>query len=478
MKYSLWNFRDWLAGNGISLSYQISDNDAHIERVCLDRVPQEYSAVCASVTDGCMHSDCSGFRSCLSFRNNRILFPVASPERILNLSLNMMDYYNQIESALYEQLASGGNIQELLEAAATVTGFPLAYLQDAHLIRDQSSNWDLLHTDRLINELLRKFKNSQFDYPIYYMTDASSGTIAAKPLEHNGRYIGCVLLHDAGNRFRPGDVHVFSTVAEIIRTALALRSQSDRSKAGTHPLTDWYRKTLFEEKSPKPDQHLPDQLNWRLDDYYQIACLTVNRSEDAVISDLTQYISGNDYCYLLTPDGLSVLMHLGKTYPTTFSKAASRLEQFCFKNNMNIGYSLPFCSLTPIRDFYRQSVHALSLCKEKNRRSTKMSETLTEEILKKCRALPNMQIYVHPDIHLLAEIEAREKEPLLETLYTYLILGRSASRAAQVLYIHRNTLRTRLSKIQSYLSFSIENYSDTTHILISLMIIKISGQSG
>lgn len=477
MKYSLWVFRDWLERNGISLSYQITDNDACIEMIRLDNSPQGYSETCASIVDGGFLPDCSGFRCALCFKSSRILFPVASPKEILNLSLNMMDHYNQWEAALYEQLTDGGSITELLEEAATLIRYPLAFLRPSFTIDGHSSDWRLMLTDRLAEELRRQLKKPQFAFPIYYISDPSSfsGTIIAKPLESGKKNRGQILLYDADGSIRPGDIHLFSAVADLLREAV--RFQSDQTAPSSHPLEDWYYRTLFGEKVPELNLSQLELLNWDPDDYFQIACISGSRAKDPDSSSLNQALSGNDYCCLTTPDGWSVLIHLGKLYPRSFGKIPSFLDSYCRKNGLCVGYSLPFRSLTLIREYYQQAAHSLSLCSRSSGHSVQFADDLSDHILKECVSLSGTDTYLHPEIRLLSEVQEQENEPLLETFYTYLICGRSASHASQVLFIHRNTLRARLKRIQSFLSFPIDGFRNVEHILISLMITKIPGRS-
>lgn len=471
MKYSLWNFRDYLAENGISLSCIISDNEARIERVRLGDPSEAGSSSCALIVDAGRLPDCSGFRYALCFNNDRILFPVASAERILNLSMNMMEHYNMMENVLHEQLVSGSGMRELLDQAALMTGFPLAYMLNDRSIVSHSREWDLPITECVKKVITKQLTKNQFSFPFYYISEPSSftGTIVAKPLESGKKQSDHLLLYDPSGSLNPGDLHIFSAAADIIRNALMF--QSENSGEGSHPLTDWYRMSLFDDQPPAVSGSILDQLEWNENDYYRIACISCDTAGSMDHSNLSARLSGKDCCCLMTPDGLSVLIHLGSRYPNNPGRAVTMLDKLCRKYGLHAGYSLPFDSLSLIREFYHQSVYALSLSNSSGEQKVRPYESfIGPHILNKCRSLQGTQVYIHPDIRLLSEIDENEKEPLLETLYSYLVLGRSASHAAQVLFIHRNTLHARLKKIQQHLSFPIEEYGNIGHILISLMI--------
>lgn len=59
---------------------------------------------------------------------------------------------------------------------------------------------------------------------------------------------------------------------------------------------------------------------------------------------------------------------------------------------------------------------------------------------------------------------------LLETLAVYLATGRSVTESAERLFIHRNTLRYRLTQLEELLGVSFDSTEDTTDLWLSLKI--------
>ncbi len=60
-------------------------------------------------------------------------------------------------------------------------------------------------------------------------------------------------------------------------------------------------------------------------------------------------------------------------------------------------------------------------------------------------------------VESLADYDARHRTHLLSTLETYLDTGRNSQATAQQLYLHRNTLRQRLAKIESLGQFKLDD---------------------
>ena len=94
---------------------------------------------------------------------------------------------------------------------------------------------------------------------------------------------------------------------------------------------------------------------------------------------------------------------------------------------------------------------------------------LTDFIRDACSAIHDVRAYIHPDVSTLAQLDTADGEDLVHTLYTYLFLGKSCVRTAEELRIHRNTLRTRLARINEILPLDSLNEMELEHIMLSLL---------
>ncbi len=87
--------------------------------------------------------------------------------------------------------------------------------------------------------------------------------------------------------------------------------------------------------------------------------------------------------------------------------------------------------------------------------------------------------YIHDDLlndfaHLyLGDLEKHDREnetDLVHTLYTYCNHNGDIAQTAQSLFIHQNTLRQRLKKIEAMLNIQLHRYTDLVNLIISLKI--------
>ena len=79
----------------------------------------------------------------------------------------------------------------------------------------------------------------------------------------------------------------------------------------------------------------------------------------------------------------------------------------------------------------------------------------------------------HPDILALAEEDSKNHGDRLNTLCTYLNMERSLLNTAKALYIHRNTLVYRITKIIDSLHYDIEDVYCRDYMKMTFRILKL-----
>lgn len=463
MKFSLWNFRDWYATHGVDLSHLIMDNSASISMLATSPSAAQGRLGCALVQSGDAQPDSTGFRTVLRFGNDRILFPIASAADVLNLGNAMIAHYTGWENALFDQIASGCSIDELLTSAQQEFPFPMALMRMNGSIQSHTADWNLPLSPHMMQSILssasqhhnsiQPFFSSIFADRYYtFLADTIS-------IEHEPT---CVLIaYESSRKLQPGDVHIFHTLSETVETAISF--QTDRF-ASSHPLSSWFSQAVNSE-----DSLSPVSLNgstWSEKDYYQLAVIQPvgNHSFSQLISELTDA----DHCCITVDNLLAVLIHLESNFQN--EPEYEYLSAYCSEKNTHIGFSLEFRGLSHIYSFYQQALWALHRAQESGVHKLSLVNVLPDYILQSFRELTEMQAFIHPDILRLAAIDHAEGEHLLQTLYTYLIFGCSSSQTADALFIHRNTLRTRIKRIRSLLSISPDEPEERNQLLLSLIL--------
>lgn len=81
---------------------------------------------------------------------------------------------------------------------------------------------------------------------------------------------------------------------------------------------------------------------------------------------------------------------------------------------------------------------------------------------------------------MIAELHRHDQvhgTQLLETLESYAANGSAAADTAQSLYIHRNTIRQRMARIEQILGTRLADLGDWTTIMLATRLIR-SGSHG
>lgn len=78
----------------------------------------------------------------------------------------------------------------------------------------------------------------------------------------------------------------------------------------------------------------------------------------------------------------------------------------------------------------------------------------------------------HPDIIRIFTYDQAHKTNLFDVLYAYMLNDSSLTRAAQYLYVHRNTVYNKLTKIESLLGYKLSRIHDHSIFTISYMVVK------
>lgn len=83
-----------------------------------------------------------------------------------------------------------------------------------------------------------------------------------------------------------------------------------------------------------------------------------------------------------------------------------------------------------------------------------------------------IQEYCTERLRPLEEYDSANSTALVDTLLEYYMSGCNVSRAAEKLYVHRNTLQYRLNKIEDLLQIELDDYSELLDLINCIMIKK------
>lgn len=142
----------------------------------------------------------------------------------------------------------------------------------------------------------------------------------------------------------------------------------------------------------------------------------------------------------------------------------------------HVGVSFEFNDFAALVHFYHQALAAMDLGKRKH----------PDEWIYRFEkyALDYFTLYgisrmeprylCHPDLITLAQYDKENNTDLLRTLQVYLSCGQNATETATELFIHRNTLYQRLTKIESMIQGKLSNATSRLYMQISFSFMDFS----
>lgn len=144
-----------------------------------------------------------------------------------------------------------------------------------------------------------------------------------------------------------------------------------------------------------------------------------------------------------------------------------RLEQ----RQVRIGVGRKYIDPTEIFRSYQEAKVALKLgylLPEQTRTSFFM-ELGVERILYN-HELQDLQEFYRETLEDLDRFDKAQKNDLMETLETYIAHRCDLKRTADALFVHKNTLRYRLKKIEEILEINIEDFNDILSLMLAFKI--------
>ncbi|PJI10452.1 MULTISPECIES: PucR family transcriptional regulator [Clostridium] len=153
------------------------------------------------------------------------------------------------------------------------------------------------------------------------------------------------------------------------------------------------------------------------------------------------------------------------------NKVLSNLEMFC-------GVSRPFYNLISINKYYKQSLKSIELgqCLDDNKYIFFYDSYILQHIFSVCSREGSLKDFCHPSIFKLIDYDNMYKTDYLKNLYLYVTNFKNQSKLAELMHVHRNTLRYRISKIEEIMNVDLNNVDEFFSIYLSFKILEYLGE--
>lgn len=412
--------------------------------------------------------------------------------KVFNTVQSIFDRYNFWDNSLDKAIINKSSFQNLLDIACEVLDNPIALMDAAEICLAKSGNipenydntiWaEIIKYGQLRVECFSKFdnaylnllSNSRYAYLRKSKTSPDNMEMSANIFVDNSR-VALLGLVDIACPFTYGQLCLVNYLASVFSIAF----KTHESSLYSHTPLEYIILRLISGYNIKHDivQYQLSERNWKITDRYYFFYFnfcgdgeTTVATYDFQINAIKQAIPNS--IVLRFDDSIIAVLRANNKY--SLEEVLISLKNILDKTHCYCGISSPFSNFYTINDNYNQAFIALThgYVSDKNLHIFHYSDFFIEHIIDLCLKSVNFSMLCHPDVIKLNEYDRINDTDYVTDLYTYLICGKSISKSAEKLHLHRNTFIYRLNKILDLLDTDMSNDAELLHLIISYLIIK------
>lgn len=175
---------------------------------------------------------------------------------------------------------------------------------------------------------------------------------------------------------------------------------------------------------------------------------------------------------LIYHDKLVIFISRDASDPT-LKQALAGLAEICKHNQLYGAMSNCFSSLAKLEPYYKQTLKIIDLGTKLGMPPTlfQFRDFIQWYIYDISVQTDDVMTCCHPDAKTLYKFDLENNTNYLQTIYHFLINERNILLTAKAMYLHRNSLKYRLKKIDEIVHMDFENYIDRQWIISSIRLL-------
>lgn len=455
--------------------------------ICLRSARMAYATDCVHVYQSGADVVCQGI-------GGKIILRDMDCQQAFEIIQSVFDIYDDWISGLLP--ASGmDDYQRIVDESRQIFQNPVIFLDGDNRVLALSSQYAEKSIDREWEHLckygyssldyIQKFRRTYSQNDFYIKNKAQLFSFGPEldncvtmsvAVYYDNLFCGRINVLEIDRKLNQGDIQVLEILARHLSPYLgAMRYRQNQN----------FHQNIFQEllKNHRiPASVLEERLHWQLgylkwnpEDLFRLLILHPERTDFS--SDLL-LLAGNQIRKLL-PEASVFTMEdhivlVCNQEKNEIENLIGILIGYMQVNHFVAGMSLPFRHLEQLRCYHRQALEAVSYaCREGKKSSVNDFYDYAISYIIETSDQDALLCACHPDILGLAEEDSKNHGDRLNTLCTYLNMERSLLNTAKALYIHRNTLVYRITKIIDSLHYDIEDVYCRDYMKLTFRILKL-----
>ena len=398
---------------------------------------------------------------------------------------------------MVEIILNNGSYKELLDAGAQMLRNPVA-LFDPSLelityagqlpeeydgtIWEQVINLGYTPLENYTDEHKKKiFKELNLKKEPYFQKENESDkyTELVANIFMDNKRIGNLGAIDINAPFSSGQQYIMNHIKRMIETYILNHNDSLFLSTDYDSLVQKMIKGYYvDEKVAR--RHL-QKLNWKDDCTYYLFVFEnlVHDFSDAGLYKTYKYRIERFFkkCITTLYDNNLITIVPKEQFSIDQSDKVDTFKDFLKGTSLRAGVSLNFSRFIDLKYHFNQAASALRYGTDRmNEESVSeycffYQDFFLEDLVDSIGKKNSLQSLCHSKIISLKEYDEESGSEYVKTLYHYLLCGRNLTDASEQLFIHRNTLNYRISRIREIIDVDIDDYNQAFYLMTSCRLV-------
>lgn len=402
--------------------------------------------------------------------------------KIIEFVSGIFTYYFDWADAIYETIAKNMDMQTIIDLSVPIIGNPM-YIADSSfkmLVRwggdfgEVNPTWSYQEKYhylpyQVMQNLIESGELERLQkYPDAWLIRNSRGFTAlpyiSKAIQKEGIHYGNFFIIEFYHAFDSCDIELADYLGKVLSTATYgnFNYLEKSTLYNAHFLADVIEGTLTDR------QLMIEQLkalDWSIEDDYILALFNTEEDNDAIQHHMMALMTNELRAQCLSYRG-EVLAILNDSTARK-EKILKRIGQIARDFNRTVAVSEQFCLFDTIGSYYSQARFVLDGADSLSEKGHLIAyeDVFITHLAKQVNGFVPIST---PALKLKAH-DAEHHTEYCKTLLTWLSHERNTVRTAEVLYIHRNTLKNRLERIEKIIDTDLDDYAKRQRLLLSLL---------
>lgn len=405
--------------------------------------------------------------------------------------MEIQQLFIQSSAKFLNALIGNKTIQEIVDIGYEFLGNPMFVIDASYkmiactkYVEVDDPQWyesvenDYLPYDILIennNEMKEFFRKVRITgYPILIRPKDKKFHILYAGITIENKTIGYLIIPCHKRLLNKEDIQI----AELLSNVLSLKMQNSRFVNNSEGIIyEYFISDLLDGNitNPKVIEERLRCIKWILHDNIYVMTLHKKQNWNKSLLDICNLVTNLIYgskAIVYNNYVVAIISRKKKEFPN--KNDLKCLIELLESNEMYGGISCSFSNLSDVCKYLKQSLKSIELGVSMNKKKFLFSyeDYSIYHLMSIFSTYEDLKDFCHPAIFTLVEYDNRYNDRLMESLGAYLNNSTNIEKASNAIGIHRNTMASRIKKIEGIINLNIHDDNILFHLFFSYKVLK------